>query len=46
MAQYEWGILLLIVLGFLVAELISVRRAIRRAKDSPPSPPAPGNTER
>ena len=32
-AQWEWAILLLVVLGFLIAELVSVRRLIRRNKD-------------
>jgi len=48
-AQWEWAILLLLVLGLLVAELISVRRSIRRAKDSAPnarSSPPPRNPER
>jgi F0F1-type ATP synthase assembly protein I len=31
-AQWEWAILLLLVLGLLIAELLSVRRSIRRAK--------------
>ena len=31
-AQWEWAILLLLVLGLAVAELVSVRRAIRRAE--------------
>jgi hypothetical protein len=30
LARYEWIIIELLVLGLLVAELISVRRAIRR----------------
>ena len=33
MAQWEWMILLLLVLGLLVVELIRTRRAIRRAGD-------------
>lgn len=48
-AQWEWAILLLVVLALLIAELISTRRSIRRAGDAPPgapSPPAPGNAER
>ena len=32
--QWEWIILLLLGLGALVAELVSVRRAIRRARDA------------
>lgn len=32
--QWEWIILLLIGLGALVAELVSVRRAIRKARDA------------
>ncbi len=47
-AQWEWAILLL-VLGLLIAELISTRRSIRRARDGAPhaerSPP-PRNPER
>ena len=39
MTQWEWIIILLLVLGLLVAELISVRRAIRRARDAEPKPP-------
>ena len=34
MAQWEWIIMLVIAVGFLVAELISVRRAIRRAREA------------
>ena len=48
-AQWEWAILLLLVLGLLIAELVSVRRSIRRARDTAPgaaSPPAPGDAER
>ena len=48
-AQWEWAILLLAILGLLVAELISVRRSIRRAKDTAPSvdvSPPPRNPER
>ena len=33
MGQWEWIILLVIGLGLLVAELLSVRRAIRKSKD-------------
>ena len=32
-AQWEWAILLLLFVGLLIAELISVRRSIRRAKN-------------
>ncbi len=35
MGQWEWIILLLVGMGLLVAELISVRRAIRKAGDKP-----------
>lgn len=48
-AQWEWAILLLVVLALLIAELVSVRRSIRRARDGAPgaaSPPAPGDAER
>ena len=31
-AQWEWAILLLLFVGLLIAELISVRRSIHRAK--------------
>lgn len=47
--QWEWAILLLLFLGLLIAELVSVRRSIRRAKDAVPgaaSPPAPRDAER
>ena len=30
MARWEWAIIELVVLAFLVAELVSVRRSIRR----------------
>ena len=33
MAQWEWMIFLVIGLGLAVAELISVRRSIRRARE-------------
>ena len=33
MGQWEWIILLLIGLGLLVAELVSVRRSIRRSRE-------------
>ena len=36
-AQWEWIILLLLFLGLLVAELVSVRRSIRRARDARPA---------
>ncbi len=36
-AQWEWAILLLLVLGLLIAELLSVRRSIRRAKARTPN---------
>lgn len=31
-AQWEWALILLLVLALAVAELISVRRAIRRSR--------------
>jgi hypothetical protein len=33
MGQWEWIIILLVGLGLLVAELVSVRKAIRKARD-------------
>ena len=45
LGRWEWIILEVLFLGLLVAELVSVRRSIRRAKDAP-SPPPPGNAER
>ncbi len=42
-AQWEWMILLLIVLGLLVAELVSVRRAIRRAREQEAKGPPPAS---
>ncbi len=33
MGQWEWIIILVLGLGLLVAELISVRRSIRRARE-------------
>ena len=33
MAKWEWVILLILVLGWLVAELRSVRRSIRKDKE-------------
>ncbi len=39
MGQWEWIILLLLGLGLLVAELVSVRREIRRARDAERDPP-------
>lgn len=33
-AQWEWAILLLLILGLAVAELLSVRRSIRRAEEA------------
>ena len=48
-AEWEWMILLLLVLALLVVELLRTRRAIRRAGDKPrvplPAPP-PGDAER
>ncbi len=39
MGQWEWIIILIVGLGLLVAELISVRRSIHRArKDEGPKP--------
>lgn len=43
--RWEWMILLLLFLGLLIAELVSVRRSIRRAKEAdcarkPAEPPA------
>jgi hypothetical protein len=35
LGRWEWIIIELVVLGFLVAELVSVRRSIRRDKDKP-----------
>ncbi len=32
-AQWEWAILLILFVVLLIAELISVRRSIRRARD-------------
>ena len=40
-ARWEWIIIELLMLGLLVAELISVRRAIRKSKRDTPSDPAP-----
>ncbi len=38
LSRYEWLIIGALVIGLLVAELISVRRSIRRArKDQPPT---------
>jgi hypothetical protein len=34
--RFEWVIIDVLVLGFLIYELVSVRRAIRRDKDNPP----------
>jgi len=50
-AQWEWAILLLLVLALLIAELISIRRArdeaTGAAQSSPPLPsPPPRNPER
>ncbi len=43
-AQWEWMILLLLVLALLIVELLRTRRAIRQAEDKPqaplPTPPA------
>lgn len=33
MIQWEWMIMLVIAIGLLLAELISVRRSIRRARE-------------
>ncbi len=33
MAQWEWAIMLVGLVGVLVAELLSVRRSIRRERD-------------
>ncbi len=47
--QYEWIILEVLFLGLLIAELISIRRSIRRARDKAPDdplPPAPRDAER
>jgi len=35
LGRWEWIIIELVVLGFLVAELVSVRRSIWRDKDKP-----------
>ena len=45
MGRWEWIILEIGFLGLLVAELVSVRRSIRRARKDKPLPP-PGDTER
>ena len=48
-AQWEWMILLLLVLALLVVELVRTRRAIRRAGDKTPAPlaaPPPRDAER
>ena len=34
-AEWEWMIMLVLVLGLLVVELVRTRRAIRRAGDKP-----------
>ncbi len=39
MGQWEWIIILLLGLGLLVAELISVRRSIRRDREEKRQPP-------
>ena len=39
-AQWKWMLILLLVLALAVAELISVRRAIRRARTAPRDPGA------
>ena len=49
-AQWEWAILLILFVFLLIAELVSVRRSIRRARNEAPgtvqSPPPPRNAER
>ena len=45
LGRWEWIILEVLFLGLLIAELVSVRRSIRRAKDAE-SPPAPRDAER
>ena len=37
--QWEWAILMLLFLGLLCWELLSTRRAIRRAKEEESRPP-------
>ncbi len=50
LGRWEWIILELLFLALLIAELISVRRSIRRAKDETPgaglSPPASRDPKR
>lgn len=46
MADFEWAIILLLVLAMLVYELVSVRRSIRRAREQDASAPAPRDPER
>ena len=43
--RWEWIILEILFLCLLVAELVSVRRSIRRARDAA-SPPPPRDAER
>lgn len=45
MGRWEWIILEVGFLGLLIAELISVRRSIRKARQAKPLPP-PGDAER
>ncbi len=45
MGRWEWIIVLVVVVAALIAELISVRRSIARAKRGG-SEPAPRNPER
>jgi hypothetical protein len=40
LGRWEWIIIELVVLGFLVAELISVRRSLRKDKQGQHPPPA------
>ena len=43
-AQWEWAILLVLILGLAVAELVLVRRSIRRAEQAKPQGrPDPGS---
>ena len=45
MGRWEWIILEIGFLGLLIAELISVRRSIHKARGRKPLPP-PGDAER
>jgi len=45
-AEWEWMIILVMVLGLLVVELVRTRRAIRRAGDKPSGPSQAKTAER